>query len=177
MPQIYTENQKSIILQKLYSKIQFEFMQASDDNEKLNELMEKYGIVLEDNAMWINLKDSKILIVGALAGKKNDFITCAKKSGINERNLEFFSDYEKLTNLGLAKLEYSNKYSDIIFGPVPHSMVGKNDSTSIIAKMESEPSKYPRVTRAKTENEIKLSISSFKKAITCTRYYESLCNS
>lgn len=172
MENTFTDKQIGMILQKLISKVRHE-LELAVDNGTVGELMDEYGITLEESAMPVNPRLSKILVVGELVGKRKDYIQSAKKLNIPEYNIEFESDYEKLHNLNLSRLEYSDTYSDVIFGQVPHSMAGKGDSSSMIAKMEKEADKYPRVIRATTENELKLTISSFRKALKATRYFES----
>lgn len=172
MEYVYTDRQINLIIQKIISKARRE-LEIANENGTVNELMEEYGVTLEESAMPVNPRLSKILVVGELAATKNEYIMKAKKLHIPESNLEFISDYEKLNRINLTRLEYSDTYSDIIFGPVPHSMAGKGKETSMISKMEKESNKYPRVTRAIANNELKLSITSFLKAIRATRYFET----
>lgn len=169
----YTESQAQEIFQRAMNKLMMQFRLAKNNNS-LDDFMEDYGIVYEESPMPVNSRMSKILVVGALSGKVNNFVISAKKQGIPESNIEFEHDFSKFHNINLARLEYSDKYSDIIFGPIPHSMAGKGDSSSIIAKMEKESDKYPRVIRACTSNELKLSITSFRKAIASTRYFMAM---
>lgn len=170
----FTEKQIASILQKIIAKVRHE-LQLANENGTVQELLEDYGITLEEDAMPVNLRRSKILVVGELSGKLKDYLLSAKKLGISDNNIEFESNYEKLHNLNLTKLAYSDLYSDVIFGPVPHSMAGKDGASSMIAKMENEPNIYPRVIRATTANELKLTITSFRKGIRSTRYFESCC--
>lgn len=172
MEYAYTDRQINLIIQKIISKARHE-LEIANENGTVDELMEEYGVTLEESALPINPRTSKILVVGELAGTKNEYIMRAKKLHIPESNIEFESNYEKLNRLNLAKLEYSDTYSDIIFGPVPHSMMGKGKDSSIITKMEKESNKYPRVTRATANGELKLSITSFSRAIRSTRYFET----
>ena len=173
MATVYSDRQIREILRKIIAKAQRELMIASE-NGTIDELLEDYGITFEESAMPVNPRTSRILVVGSLAGKQKDYEMSARKYGIPSSNIEFLSDYEKLSNNDLTRLEYSNEYSDIIFGPVPHSMAGKGDASSIIVKMEREAEKYPRVIRANAGNELKLSVSSFRKAIKSTRYFETM---
>ena len=172
MEYAYTDRQINLIIQKIISKARHE-LEIANENGTVDELMEEYGVTLEEGAMPVNPKSSKILIVGELAATKNEYVMRARKLHIPENNLEFEPDYEKLHKLNLTRLEYSDTYSDIIFGPVPHSMAGKGKDTSMISKMEKESDKYPRVIRAIANNELKLSITSFSKALRSTRYFET----
>lgn len=169
----YTDKQINEILQKIIAKARHE-LQIAQENGTVEDLMDDYGVKLEANPMPVNPRLSKILVVGALAGKQNDYIMSARKLNINENNIEFETDYSKMNNLSLTKLKYSDVYSDVIFGPIPHSMIGKDDSSSIIALMEKESDKYPRVIRASANNELKLTITSFRKSLRETRYFENI---
>lgn len=169
----YTDRQLQEIFTKAINKLQREFRLAKE-NDSIDDFMNDYGIIYEEEAMPINVRQSKILVVGALNGKLKDYQLAAKKLDIKEDNIEFEVDFSKFTNLNLSRLEYSSEYSDIIFGAVPHSMEGRGDSSSMIAKMESEPNKYPRVTRAMANNSLKLSINSFRNALRLTRYFSEM---
>ena len=54
-------------------------------------------------------------------------------------------------------------YRVVLFGPIPHSTSGKNDSSSVIAEMTSKEG-YPRVEILSGSNELKITKSGFRKA-------------
>ena len=157
---------------KIFGKINYEF-ELADTDEQVNKLIKKYDIVLEENPMSITPKTAKILVLGALSGKVDKYILASKKLGINQNNLEFISDYSKLKRFDVSNLEYSNKYSDIIYGPNPHKQVNLGDNSSTLAMMKKNPSKYPRVLEAIANKQLKLSIQSFKDCLEKTRLYEN----
>ena len=170
----FSQEQQESILQKLLEKVRREWERAIE-TDSLQELMNTYGISLTENVLPISKQASRILVIGDIAGRKKDYYGKAKTLGIQENSLVFVADYDKLTNFSLAQLEYSTKYSDVIVGPVPHSMKGKGEYSSIISAMEQQPDIFPRVIRAQTANEMKLTISSFQKALQRTRFYECFC--
>ena len=143
------------------------------ENDEINELLEKYGVTLEEGCMPVNRRTHKILVFGDLAGKENDYKKVAKKMEINERQLEFISDFKELKRYNTATLAYSNVYSDIIYGPNPHKQVGIGDHNSFLSAIKNEPQKYPRVIEAIDNTELKISISSFKEALLKTRLIEN----
>lgn len=169
----YTNAQAQKIFQKLLFKVKHEWDKAVEHNT-INELVEKYGITLEEDVMPVNKIKSKILVFGATVGKYKDYIKAAKNLGISEYNLEFVDDYKDIKSFNATKLEYSMEYSDIIFGPTPHKLKDMGDTSSLLAKMKQESNKYPRVIVASANDSLKLSISSFKDALTKTRYFEIL---
>ena len=168
----YTQAQQRKILQKIIEKVRYE-IKMTCENDEINELLEKYGITLDDGCVPVNRRIHKILIFGDLAGKENDYKKVAKKMGINERQLEFISDFKELKRFDTATLAYSNVYSDIIYGPNPHKQVGIGDHNSFLSAIKNEPQKYPRVIEAIANTELKISISSFKEALLNTRLIEN----
>lgn len=169
----YTNAQTQKIFQKLLTKVKHEWDIAVEHNT-IDELIDKYGITLEEDVMPINKIKSKILVFGATIGKHKDYIKVAKSLGISEYNLEFVDDYKDIKSFNTAKLEYSMEYSDIIFGPTPHKLKEMGDTSSLLAKMKQEPNKYPRVISTSANESLKISISSFKDALTKTKYFELL---
>ncbi len=168
----YTARQIQMIVQKIFSKIQHE-LEIAQRNDTVDELMDKYGVSLEEESVMVDKHTSKILVIGALAGKKDNFVKAARKMDISQYNIQFVDDYEKLTNFNATRLRNSFVYSDIICGPMPHSMKNKEGS-SLIAEMKNNPAEYPRVIVANANSGIKLSIHSFIEALSRTRYFESL---
>ena len=72
-----------------------------------------------------------------------------------------------------ARLEYSTEYSDIIYGPTPHKTTGMGDTSSLLAKIKNDPTRYTRLTVATANGALKLSITSFKNCLSKTRYFEA----
>ena len=61
---------------------------------------------------------------------------------IDKSRFEFCLDYDKAKTFQYSKLRYNPNYRVVIFGPVPHSSTGKNDSSSVIAEMKNHEG-YP----------------------------------
>lgn len=170
----YTNQTLAKIKSKVLSKINAELSLAID-NDELDEFLEKYGIIIEESeTMFVNTRTMKILVLGDLAGSINSYKLTLKKCGIDERNVIFENDYDKIKRIGVARLEYSTEYSDIIVGPIAHKISGIGDNSSFLALVEKEPNKFPRVVKATANNTIKLSITSFKDSLLKTRFFEAL---
>lgn len=170
----YTNQTIAKIKAKVLSKINAELALAID-NEELDEFLEKYGVIIDDKeTMLVNTRTMKILVLGDFAGSINSYKTALKKCGIDERNVVFENDYEKIKRLGITRLEYSMEYSDIILGPIAHKISGIGDNNSFLSMVEKEPHKFPRVIKAMANGIIKLSITSFKDSILKTRFFEAL---
>lgn len=151
-------------------KVKLELLLAYE-NGCVDEVLDKYGIVVEDEAMPINIKKAKVLVLGAMPHLKN-YQMAARKLGFDDNNIEYVTDYDRLTGFNTSKLEYSNTYSDIIIGPNPHSMKGNEGYSSLLSKMQTNKDRYPRVIVASSNNEIKFSITNFKDCLTRTRMFE-----
>ena len=149
----------------------------ANKNDEMDLVFEKYGVILdEEERMPINTRTYRILVIGALAGSVKDFQIAAKKIGVNPDNIEFIG-YDEAKRLDARRLEYSNEYSDIIYGPTGHSSKEMGDTSSLLALIEKNPSKYPRLIRSKsnsTDGRLKISISGFRDYLTRTYYYETL---
>ena len=129
----------------------------------------------ENPAYCLYDRKTKVLVFGELSGKKNEYIFRAKKLGLSENNLEFV-DYNEAKKFDVAKLEYSDVYSDIIVGPIPHKVKGLEDYSSFLAQMEDHPEKYPKVLKATANNTLKLSVTSFESCIINTRLCQYMKN-
>ena len=169
----YSFTELSKIKSKVFAKISAE-LELANKNDEMDLFLDKYGIIIEEDAMYVDTRTMKILVFGALAGHLKDYQLTAKKMGISLNNIVFEEDYSKLQRYDVSRLENSFEYSDIVFGPVPHKQVGIGDNSSFLASIEKEPNKYPRVVKAVANNQLKLSISSFKDALLRTRYFETL---
>ncbi len=172
----YSFGEIAKIKSRIFAKIAKE-LEMANKNDEMDDLLDKYDIILEDEErMPINTRTYRILVIGELAGNKRDYQAAAKSVGINPDNIEFM-DYEESKRLDARRLEYSNDYSDIIYGPTPHKISEMGDTSSLLALIENNPMKYPRLIRSKTnstDGRLKISISGFKDYLKRTFYYETL---
>lgn len=172
----YSFGEIAKIKSRIFAKIAKE-LEMANKNDEMDDLLDKYGIILEEEErMPINTRTYRILVIGELAGNKRDYQAAAKNVGINPDNIEFM-DYEESKGLDARRLEYSNDYSDIIYGPTPHKISEMGDTSSLLALIENNPMKYPRLIRSKTnstDGRLKITISGFKDYLKRTFYYETL---
>lgn len=168
----YSFRQLSEIKSKIFAKIAKEIELANKNNE-MQTLFDKYGIIFEEEAIQVDTRTMKVLVLGSLAGKVKDYQMVAKKMDINPDNVEFVDTYDD-KRYNVARLEYSMEYSDIIYGPNPHKQVGMGNTNSFLAEMKRNPDRYPRVIEAISNDKLKITISGFKSALTSTRFFETL---
>lgn len=169
----YSVSERADIIAKALKVFRVRLENAIDSNS-LNDFLSLLGIELDEtsnHAFASYNRRTKILVLGALAGKKKDYISCAKKLGISEQNLEFY-DYDDMKTFDTEKLRFSSGVSDIICGPMPHKVVGINNYSSFIALLKAKPNEYPKVYLATANDAIKLTITNFKLGLLETRYKE-----
>ena len=169
-------SEKAKIKAKVFAKISNE-LDIALKNDELNDFLNKYGIVLEEEErIPINIRLAKILVFGQLAGSKKDYQMVAKKIGINPNNIEFL-DYSETKHFPAERLRNSTQYSDIIYGPAPHKCAKIGDTSSLLEEIRKKPMEYPRLIEAKSNTmgtNLKISISTFKDCLSKTFYYESI---
>lgn len=161
------------ILEKIYHKLNKEINEAYY-NGTIDDVLLKYGLQDEIEYYYYDKSNSKILIIGHSMINKNDMINIARQYGINESKLEFKLDYKKLSNYDFSILKNNMNYSDILVGPMPHSVRGINSYSSFLVMTEREPESFPKITKLKDANELKITKETFKKAILNTRLYNDL---
>ena len=173
---MYCLSDLSAIKSRLLNKFSVQISRANDDGT-INDLMAEWGVSFEER-MPISPRTALILVIGELSSKKSEYIKVAKKYGISVKQLEFVS-YSEAKQLNAARLEYSNVYSDIICGPMPHKIMGLEDATSLIANMKNHPSRYPNILISygnDLSQSLKITITNFKQLIERSYLYDSLTN-
>lgn len=161
------------IKSKIFAKIAAE-IEIANREDLIDDLLNKYGIVIEYEQPYVDTRRAKILVLGSLAGNIDDYKVQLSKLGLNKNNVEFISDYNELKRFDAQRLEYSTEYSDIIYGPNPHKQINIGDNASLLTMLQRNPEKYPRVIEAVANNKLKISINSFREAVLKTRLFESI---
>ncbi len=169
----YSQVQIMKIKEIIFRQIDNEINLAKRNNT-VDKILQKYNIVLDDtNYESLINKKSKILILGQLSGKIKDYLFIAKKLGIAKENLEFV-DYNSAKHFSVERLKYSCVYSDIICGPIPHKIDEMGDTSGLIAEIERNPSMYPKLIKAVSNDSLKFSITKFREYLKKTRYYNEI---
>lgn len=161
--------------EKIYQKVLQEVTQASAEN-RIDELLIKYGLNDEIEYSYYDINNSKILVVGDSRVSIDDLIGIAKKYGISSNKLEFELDYTRLHNFDFGKLRNSLTYSDVLVGPLPHKVEGIDGFSSFLAMVDNNPSDFPKVIRLEASNELKITKESFKNGLLNSRLYNDLYN-
>lgn len=151
-------------LEEVIEKITAKVTLANRSSE-LEDLLIKWGFddLLPKAPIYETDKEGKI-VVGASEVKENVLNGIIKSLGLDKNRFEFCLDYDRAKTFPYGKLRYNPNYRVIIFGPVPHSSTGKNDSSSVIAEMKNHEG-YPRVEILNGNNAVKITKSNFKDTL------------
>ncbi len=165
-------NEYSTLQEKVIRKISAELSKANRINE-LEAYLKKIDCIdlLETYNQYFDTRNAKIIIIGDAKITKKDMEVIAKRNGIHPDRLEFHLDYEKNKHFDMRKLKHNFNYSDIIMGPVAHSVVGTEGYSSIVAMIEHNPSEFPKLNKAIANNELKITKASFEECIRNTQLY------
>ncbi|WP_288684212.1 hypothetical protein [uncultured Eubacterium sp.] len=153
------------IIEKVKESIEEKIILANrtgDLDKLLNSL--DLGYLLNNNSVYETEKDGKIVLVGQSEAKLNTLEGIIKSLGLDKNRFEFYLDYNDGKTFNYKKMQYSPNYRVVLFGPVPHSSVGKNDSSSVITEMKNKEG-YPRVVTLNDGNELKITKTNFRLAL------------
>ena len=134
-------------------------------SEKLDEFLKIIGLpdLLGKVVPYEHPKDGIIIVIGESSTNVTNLIGVAKELGFKKDRFEFCLEYEAAKRYDFKKTQYSQKYSCILVGPMPHSGKAKGGFSSIITKLEYEDG-YPPVYRMAAD-ELKITNSSFRKTL------------
>lgn len=105
----------------------------------------------------------KILVIGDSRVRQKHFIGILKSLGIEESRVEFVLNYDEVKKYRFERLKNS-EYRVIIAGPMPHSIEGKGDYSSILERIKDDE-EYPRVVELRSSNELKITKENFRSAL------------
>ncbi len=112
------------------------------------------------------LRRRKILVYGGQQSKQDQLVLHAKKVfGLTEDCFDFVLDYERIKTHAERVQPFSDKYAGVLIGECPHKTTGTADYSSLITKFENEEG-YPYPVRVMTEShKLKITKTSFGKAL------------
>ena len=68
----YSFTELSKIKSKVFAKISAE-LELANKNDEMDLFLDIYGIIIEEDAMYVDTRTMKILVFGALAGHLKDY--------------------------------------------------------------------------------------------------------
>lgn len=171
---IYSVRDLSKIKLLLINKISEEIDNANI-NGTIKEVLDKYNIIYNDaEPVIVDINQANILVFGALSGKKDIYKKLVKSYGINPNNVDFVDDYGDLKNFPVETLRNSHKYSDILFGPVPHSQKTMRETKSFLTTIRNNPIEYPNLIELRSNESLKITKTNFEEALLSTRLYNEI---
>lgn len=135
-------------------------------SEQLGNLLSLLGhpeLLEKNNNGYVPVTDKAIVILGDSSMSVNDVLKTITNFGIPKDRVELHLEY-KPNDFNIDMLKYSLNYSLVLVGPLPHSMEGKDDYSSIIRRMESEAG-FPPVKRLMAGVVLKITKTSIKSAL------------
>lgn len=154
-------------------------------NEDIKKILNKYDINEKDFERYTRKKEihkindmitnrNKILVIGDSRVKMKDLLGVIKDLRIDVDKVEFKLGYEKASGIDLETLRYSNKYTDILMGPIPHKVKGLDSSTYFISEIENNQEEYPNLIKLIDSNALKITKTSFKNGLLNSKLYKLL---
>ena len=119
---------------------------------------------LEEEAIFESYSNGKVLIVGATKLKKQQILGVFDSMNIAKERVELILDYDDAKKYKYSKLQYNPRYRLILFGPVPHSTKDKDESASIISKIENGDG-YPKVIELSDGHKLNISKTNLRNAL------------
>ncbi len=108
-------------------------------------------------------KEGIIIVVGKSDVPKEKLAGVAKSLGFEKERFEFNLDFEDGKTYNFRKTLYSDAYSAILVGEMPHSGTAKGNYSSIITALEGEEG-YPPVVRVGMKD-LKITKASFRTTL------------
>lgn len=166
-----------LLIEEVTQKVREDIIMANRSGT-LEEILNRYNYVEEQEKWYSYPNTSKMIVIGSIEVKEKDVLGCLKILGIDKNRVEFYTDYEKLTNTNFGFLRNNFNYSDILVCAMPHKMIGIGESSSFISMIESNPKEFPTLTKIADESgNLKYSNSAFKKALIKTNMFKEINNS
>lgn len=130
-------------------------------NGQIGTLLDFLGINDSASNYDKTIRKGKILILGQLDTSAESIYKIGEKYKISRKRFEIVSEYDDCANFDYKNLQYSQKYSMIMFGPQPHKGKNIGDNSSGISAVEKFDF-YPPSIRV---GRLKITKSSFEVAL------------
>lgn len=112
---------------------------------------------------FIPFKNGKVLVLGDSSLNTNDVTRALRDAGLEKDRIELHLGYD-LGGYNVEHIRWDFNIALVLVGPVPHSMRGKGDYSSVIEMMEREQG-YPPVIRLENSGTLKITKTNLKEAI------------
>lgn len=165
-----------LLIEEVSQKVREDIIIANRSGT-LEAILKKYNYIEEQEKWYSYPITSKMIVIGNIEVKEKEVLGCLKSVGIDKNRVEFYTDYEKLTNINFSFLRNNFNYSDILVCAMPHKISGIGDNASLISMIEKNPKEFPTLTKITDESgNLKYSNSAFKRALIRTNMYKEINN-
>jgi hypothetical protein len=163
------------VMDKLIDTIQTQIFQANAQRE-LDTFFAKigYSYILENavpSYAYVDIRNSRILVI-AFDLNTHDLSLAAKKEGIDPNRIDFV---EYSSHYDFGSLKHSQKYSDVLVGPIPHNVKNMGDASSFLAAVSGSPQDYPKVQRMESiSGQLKVTKTAFIDCLIKSKLYQEI---
>lgn len=131
---------------------------------RLESLLELLGLSNKDSILdSFNSNNGKIVVVGESEVTKQCLLAIGKECGISKDRFEFCLNYDEAKKFNFKKTQYSDKYSLIMVGPMPHSSYGTGDFSSALSAIRNTDG-YPPVVSLGFQS-LKITKTNFRNTL------------
>ena len=127
--------------------------------EQLDNLLDLLGVSSVDSVAQKGI----IVVVGDSEVSKQCLLAIGKECGISKDRFEFCLSYDEAKRFNFKKTQYSDRYSLIMIGPMPHSSYGSGDFSSALSALRNTEGYPPIVTLG--AQSLKITKSNFKNTL------------
>lgn len=157
------------IISFLQKKVENEILKANRTGiDELEIILKKWNYV-SDPKIQNNERKKYVLIIGDSTLSENEIRRTATEIGFDPNLIEQRLEYDKSFNF--QTLKHSKKFSDILFGPIPHKVKG---FSNIITEMERNAKDWPNPIRLNEGGKLKITKQSLKEGLLKSHSYSNL---
>lgn len=127
------------------------------------------------------MNNKKILVIGNSVVKVEHLIKIANSLGISKESIDFAIGYNEIKNKNiLTNIKNKERYSDVLIGPIPHSLSGKEGTASIFGLIEKHKDDYPNIIKLTQKGGkhdiLKITKEGFKEGLKASRFLANIKN-
>jgi hypothetical protein len=157
-----------LIIDSITEKISREIIFANRIGN-LDEVLNKYNHLVETNTesnqTIVSPKKAKVLVLGYSQVSKNNVLSTFSQYGIPNESIEIIDEESKISQFDINQIMYSQIYTDLLIGPIKHSMKNKGEFGSIIEYITANQHAFPQLNLMLVNGQLKITKTSLKTAI------------
>lgn len=143
----------------------------ADRTEMLQDFLEKCGLQKSQDKYYSlcnnfeHFEKPKYVVIGASAVQDSDIYNIFEEFGIDESQVELYTDFKLLKKLDISKFRNKDKYAGILISAMQHSTISKSRFSSPIARLESEKAFFPPFRKLSANKELKITSTNLKESL------------